>query len=237
MPSYEPVQPYPAPYDAADGGALDASASPPQPRCRQYLSVAMAGLSVLTMGGLCFGFDSCAATLRLHSSLRALPPCAVGSATAAGLPHRWPLSPARLAPSLPQAVPDPVCHQRLLRRLHRRRARRLLGAPLAPPAREVLLRPAVYFRGTGFGLSVRSGRRLCRLWGGECEQMARKREHTARTRAHRSRTRALLPSHAHTPYHPSSPRVHLPPPLAFRHSHLCSQLTHAPFLPPPFFLS
>jgi hypothetical protein len=73
MPSYEQCQPYPAPYDGASAVSdLDASASAPQPRIRQYLSVAMAGLSVVTMGGLCFGFDSCASDAACASRSRAL---------------------------------------------------------------------------------------------------------------------------------------------------------------------
>ena len=56
-PSYEQNQPYPEPLDKAARSCGSFSGSQ-RSRRRQYLSIAMAGISVLMMGGLCFGFDS-----------------------------------------------------------------------------------------------------------------------------------------------------------------------------------
>jgi len=145
MSSYEQCQPYPAPYEASAGSALDASASALQPHRRQYLSVAMAGLSVLTMGGLCFGFDSCASHAAVAQRSRAL--AAVRRVTAAE-------DLSLCSPLLLQAVPGPVRHGRLLRRLHRRRARHVLVAPIVSTAREVLRGAGVYFRRAGLGVAV-----------------------------------------------------------------------------------
>jgi len=79
-PSYEQNQPYPEePQEtvARPWGSVSGSRSS---RRRQYLSVAMAGISVLTMGGLCFGFDSLYPILYASGAFEGV--CAVSDACA-----------------------------------------------------------------------------------------------------------------------------------------------------------
>lgn len=70
----------PANFDAPSGGQRSAwCAGRSRSGRRQYISIAMAGLSVLSMGGLCFGFDSLYPVLYTVRHLLCVLPLEVGS--------------------------------------------------------------------------------------------------------------------------------------------------------------